>query len=574
LRRNLPPWRARSPPLSLIREVFFVAHARRKGEEPMNEFMARIVAQVRELWTNLSHPQRLWAGILGIGTLLLLISVIFVAQRTVWVELGSFEPQMGAQIKTELDKRGYRPGVDYKFENDARTVYVDARLRNEVILALNEKGLIGNTERGFRIFDDFDITQTDYEQRLKTLEALKSEMRHMIRGYAQVEDVAISVPHIENQSLFIEKETLQSAAVMITLKPGASLTDDQIKAVRNLIAAGFAGLKQDQITLTDQFANLLVPEDEESGRSTKQARVITETSRAFENDIRKVLGPVLGSDKFTVSVNAEFDWDNVKVNMIEHSSPGFDQLKVSEQEKNENLEGQGLRPGGEPGTSSNTPPVYNSVSNIGPIKYSNAERIVNYLANQTITDRIKSPQIKRVTAAVAIDGTWKEMKDTDGKITRVYMARTAEEMDHIKALVQSTLSQNLDREDLVEVRNLPWDRTKEFAQVDAAMAREEFQRKLMLYGFLSTPLLLVLLLLYAAWRRHVKLREEELARQRELERQRALAAAEQGLAGEISLEDQERQEIQRRAASLARAKPKLVADLIRTWMAEDTPAAA
>jgi flagellar M-ring protein FliF len=540
----------------------------------MNEFFARVVAQVRELWNNLSRPQRYAAGALGLGTLVLLIGVIFFAQRTVWVELGTFETQMGSQIKTELDKNGYRPGVDYKFENDGRTAYVDARLRNEIILSLSGKGLIGNTERGFSIFDDFDITQTDYEQRLKTLEALKSEMRGMIRSLGQIEDVRISVPHIESQSLFIEKETPQTAAAVLTLKPGASLTDDQIKAVRNLIAGGFPGLKLEEITLTDQFANMLMPEDEEAGRSTKQTRIVTETSRTLENDIRKVLGPVLGSDKFTVAVNVEFDWDAVKINQTTYSSPGFDQLQVSRQTKNETLEGQGLRPGGEPGTSSNVPPVYNAVSNIGPIKYTNSEEIVNLLADQTVTDRIKSPYIKRVAAAVAIDGTWKEVKDTEGKVTRVYVPRTAVEMDHFKALVQSTLAQDLQRGDLVEVHNLPWDRTKEFAEIDAALAREEFQRKLMLYGLLSTPLLLVLVLLYAAWRRHVKLREEELARQRELERQRALAAAEAGLAGEISLEDQERQEIQRRAASLARAKPKLVADLIRTWMAEDAPATA
>ena len=195
------------------------------------------------------------------------------------------------------------------------------------------------------------------------------------------------------------------------------------------------------------------------------------------------------------------------------------------------------------------------------------------LSDKTVTERIQSPYVKRISAAVAIDGMWKEEKDTQNQVKRTYIARTAVEMDHLKAIVASAIGQNLQRGDVIEVRNTPWDRTKEWAQLDAIKEKEEFQRKLTLYGLLTAPFIVGLFFLYAAWRRHIRIREEELARKRELERQRALAEAEAGLAGEISLEDQERQEIQRRASSLARAKPKVVADLIRTWISEDAAAA-
>lgn len=539
----------------------------------MKDFFARIAVQARDAWKNLTSAQRIWAATLGGGAFVLLLAVIFMAQRTVWVELGTFEIQLAAQIKVELDNRGYTPNVHYKIVNDGRTIMIDAKIRNEALLGLGEKGLYGHAEKGFAIFNEFDITTTDYEQRLRTFEALKSEMRRMIRTYTQVADVSISVPRIEDQSIFIESEIPQTAAVVITLHPGTQLDDEQIRAIRGLIAGGFPGLTADKITLTDQFMRELKADDEEQGRSTKQTLVVRQTARSLEDDIRRILGPVLGNDKFTVSVNVEFDWDNVRINQENYSVPGFDQLKVSEQTEDERLTGQGIRPGGEPGVAANAPPVYQSIAQTGPIDYSRAERIVNYLADKTVTERIRSPFIKRISAAVAVDGIWQETKDTEGRVVRTYQPREREAMDHFKALVQSALGHNLNREDVVEVRNVPWDRTREFERLDALREKEEFRRRMMLYGLLSAPLLVGLLFLYAAWRRHVRLREEEMARERELERQRALAAAEAGLAGEISLEDQERQEIQRRAISLAWAKPKVVADLVRTWMAEDTPAA-
>lgn len=529
------------------------------------------------MWNGLSRQQRLIAGGVGAGTLLALIALLFLVNRTVWVELGTFEIPVAAQIRAELDRAGYRPEQEYRLTNGGRTILVDARIRNEAHLTLGEQGLFGQTEKGFTIFDEFDITTTDYEQRLRTLEALKSEMRRMIRQYSQVEDVSITVPPVEDQNIFSDKDTPRTAAVVLTLKPGTTLDDAQIRAIRGVIAAGFSDLKDVHINLTDNFMNPLVPSDEgdaQLGMGPKQIGIVKSTARGLEDAIRKVLGPVLGHDKFTVSVNVEFNWDNVQIAEKTFTSPGFEQLKESEQREEERLQGQGLRPGGEPGINANAPPVYNSIGNVGPVDYSRSEQVINYLANQTVTERIQSPFVKRISAAVAVDGIWRERVDTQGAFIRVYEERSADEMARIAALAKSALGQNLERQDVVEVQQVPYNREDEFKRIDAARAGADFQRRITIYTILAIPLLIGLAVLYAMWRKSVRLREEEMARNRELERQRALAAAEAGLAGEISLEDQERQEIQRRATSLARAKPQVVAELVRTWMAEEAPPAA
>lgn len=530
------------------------------------------------MWSRLSRPQKIWAGGLGAVTFLTFLILIFVANRTEFVELGTFDLQQAAQIKAELDRKGFKEKTDYELTNEGKTIMVSAEKRNEAHLALAGAGLFGHAEKGFQIFEEFNITTTDYEQKLRTVEALKSEMRSLIRSYSQVEDVSITVPYIENENIFENTRVPRTASVVLTLKTGSTLDNEQIKAIRSIIAGGFPGLEESNVRLTDNFMRpLLVEEDDQrvgGPMGTKQGMIVKKTEEELEEKIRTVLGPVLGNDKFSVSARVEFDWDNVHITDEKYGKTDFDQLKQGEQQEEEKLQGQGLRPGGEPGVNSNAPPTYNSVAGIGPVDYSRTEKIINYLADKTTTERIQSPFVKRISAAVAIDGTWKETTDSEGKVTRTYIPRTTDEMSKIEDLVRSAIGQRPDRDDDIKVHNLSWNHEAEFTSRDALRAAGEFQKKLTLYTLFSIPLILGLIMLYMMWRKSVRLREEEMARNRELERQRALASAEAGLAGEISLEDQERQEIQRRASSLARAKPQIVADLVRTWLAEEPPPAA
>lgn len=540
----------------------------------MREFFERLREQVLNAWSGLSKSQRIWVVALAGGTFAALVAVLFFATRPQFVELGRFDTQTAAQIRNALTDEGFVENTDFRTEvvGDRAIIQVNARRRNEISLFLSGEGLMGSPEKGFAIFEGFDLTTTDLEQKIKEIEALKSELRRMIRSYEQVEDVSITFPRVE-ESLFSDEEIPQTASAVLTLKPGAKLEDEQIKAVRNLIASGFPGLDPDNITLTDQFMNPLIPS--ESGPDAvraKQQVIQRETAEEFERRIRTVLGPVLGADKFTVTVYTEFNWDAVTQHVTEYTSPGFEQLIESQQTEDEELHGEGIRPGGEPGVAANAPPVYNAVAGVGPVDYKRAERVVNYLSNKSVTERIQSPFIKRVTAAVAIDGIWKTKTDTQGNIVRTYEARDPAFIEDVRELVKSALGEHPERQDRIVVRQIQWDRTAQFAYEDRLREEEAFKRKLMYGALIAIPATALIFFAFAVWNRRRILREQELARQRELERQRALAAAEAGLEGTITLEEQERMEIQRRAQAVARQKPTVVADLLRTWLSEDRAA--
>jgi len=70
--------------------------------------------------------------------------------------------------------------------------------------------------------------------------------------------------------------------------------------------------------------------------------------------------------------------------------------------------------------------------------------------------------------------------------------------------------------------------------------------------------------------RRRRIREEQLALEQQRMREAALRAAEEeGIDVELSLEEKARLELQQNAVNLARERPDDVAQLLRTWLAEE-----
>jgi len=70
--------------------------------------------------------------------------------------------------------------------------------------------------------------------------------------------------------------------------------------------------------------------------------------------------------------------------------------------------------------------------------------------------------------------------------------------------------------------------------------------------------------------RRRRIREEQLALEQQRMREAALRAAEEeGIDIELSLEEKARLELQQNAVNLARERPDDVAQLLRTWLAEE-----
>lgn len=228
-----------------------------------------------------------------------------------------------------------------------------------------------------------------------------------------------------------------------------------------------------------------------------------------------------------------------------------------------------------------TPPAYQDLEGLVG-RWNNTEARVNNEVNSRHIIEEKSPEIVRITASVAIDGTWAWTYNAkgdvelspDGRIIREYSPVDAEELATARELVEHAIGYDPDRGDSVSVRHLQFDRSEQFSAEDARFQRQQQVQLIILYVLIGIAVLLVSFIVFRLVSREIerrkRLREEELARQHQAMREAALRSAEEESAEvEMSVEDRARMELEEQAINVAREHPEDVAQLVRTWLMEE-----
>jgi flagellar M-ring protein FliF len=84
--------------------------------------------------------------------------------------------------------------------------------------------------------------------------------------------------------------------------------------------------------------------------------------------------------------------------------------------------------------------------------------------------------VDRLTVAVMIDGIYKEIENAEGILEEVYEPRPQDDIDRITAIVKSAVGFDSQRNDQIEVVNIPFDRTTISVEQDKLdqMIRRDF----------------------------------------------------------------------------------------------------
>lgn len=310
------------------------------------------------------------------------------------------------------------------------------------------QGLPKTSKVGFELFDKSSFGITDFEQQIKYLRALEGELAKTIESLNAVDSAKVNIA-LPKESVFVEKEVLPTASVVIKLKPNMILTPKQIKGIKYLVAAAVPKLKPENVKIVDQYGNLL-GENDELTQNNELLKVELEyrkrMEKALEEKIVSILAPIIGGkDRVVAKVNVDVDFSQVKSTSTIYSP---DNVVRSEQTLEESREGYKPKEvGGVPGAVSNIGPVQGIKSNEIKEKYTKSQTTTNYEISTTIKD-VKEPlaKIKRITAAVVVDGRYKKEK---GKIVFVPLDKI--ELVNIENLVKNTIGFNKKRGDSVSV---------------------------------------------------------------------------------------------------------------------------
>jgi flagellar M-ring protein FliF len=81
---------------------------------------------------------------------------------------------------------------------------------------------------------------------------LQQDLQNAIKTFSSISDAVVSLTLPEKSVFLIEDQTSNaSAAVLLTLKPGASLSDGNVRAIAELVKNSVPDIQDDSISIID-----------------------------------------------------------------------------------------------------------------------------------------------------------------------------------------------------------------------------------------------------------------------------------------------------------------------------------
>jgi len=421
-----------------------------------------LFSQLVTLYTKLTKQQKIIIAVAVVGIVAFLIFLVLYTSKTTKdtrneVLFSSLSSQDAAKVIEQLEK----DGVPYVLQdNNIIKVPKDKVYKERITIA--SMGIPKDRGVGFELFDNQEFGATSFDQNVKYLRALEGELSRTINALAPVESASVSLA-IPKETLFVSKEVEPSASVMIILIEGAKLSAKQVRGIKNLVSYAVPKLKPSSVMLVNSDGETLGDENEmaQMGElSVVQQKYKTKEEKKRQKKIIEVISPFVGGSKKVVAqVTIDFDF-SIKNSTSEVYDP--ENVVRSEQVSEEKREGsKPAKVGGVPGTVSNIGPVQGLKSNKTSEKYTKNTGTTNYEVGKTVsTVKSQFARIKRISAAVIVDGKYKQKVDADGNPMEEleYSPLQDSDLEALTSLVSRSIGIDETRGDKISVKNLQFKR--------------------------------------------------------------------------------------------------------------------
>jgi flagellar M-ring protein FliF len=345
--------------------------------------------------------------------------------------------------------------VPYKIENES-VIKVPKDIVYEQRIKIAALGIPKNSRVGFELFDTQEFGATSFDQNIKYLRALEGELASTVEALNPIDKAKVHIA-LPKDSVFVSKQIPPTASVIVHLKENMMLNPKQVRGIKGLISASVAKLQPENVKIVNEHGDPLGENDDltiSTELASTQLQYKKDYERLYEKKIKEMLGEFVGGPSSVVAkVTIDFDFTK-----IDTQKETFDPNNIvrSEQVMEENREGYKYRDiGGVPG----------AVSNIGPVKgiddgdkketYNKSQAMTNYeISKQVENIRGQFATIKRVTAAVVVDGKYKlKLDEESGNEVLDYTKREDAEIEAITKLVKQAIGFSEARSDEVTVSN-------------------------------------------------------------------------------------------------------------------------
>lgn len=399
--------------------------------------LAPIASRARSLWAS-PAVQQARPALLVIALLAIAALAYFSLRQPNWRPL---YPGLAEADAAAVSDALAAANFDYRINQDSGTVEVPAGDAARARILLAGQGLPKASAAASQALADMPLGASRSVEAARLKQALERELAASVEAIDGVKAARVHVAAPE-PSVFIRDRAAPSASVFVTLAPGRSLAEAQVRAVIWLVATSVPGLASDRVSVVDQSGALL------SAGVSGDAQHLAYQQR-LESLVRerlvKLLTPMLGPGRFTAEVAADVDFSQNEAASERFQPAGT----VRSEQTSRNAEGAPPAAAGIPGALTNTVPQAAQVTGNPPavpapaavggnVTSETAARNFEIGKDVSVT-RAGAPRLKRLSVAVVLDAA------AVGK-------GGAKELANIQRLVRGAMGFDAARGDLVEVQ--------------------------------------------------------------------------------------------------------------------------
>lgn len=407
-------------------------------------------------WMRLSPGRQL--GVL----LAFAVSVAIAVAVVLWAQAPSYDllfsnvaEKDAGEILEALDKLG----VDYQVEPGSGAIMVPSGSSRELKLKLAAQGLPRSASLGYELLDkDTGFGTSKSVEAMRFQRALEGEIALTIQTIQNIKSAKVLLA-LPVQSVFVRERKKPSASVIVELYQGRSLEKEQIESIVHLVASSVPLMEPGQVTVVDHKGRLLNSKDtpEDISLTAKQFEYKKNIEEHLRGRIENILTPLVGVDGMRAQISADVDF-SVTEKTQEMFNPDLPALRSEQTQEDVNAlnKVQGV-----PGALSNQPPPTGVAPEVasGQEKQASVESgsgsssksaTRNYELDKTITHtRLATGALRRLSVAVVVDD---KRVNVDGNWTQ--QPYSQEDINQLRDLVKQAVGYDSSRGDQVTVTNV------------------------------------------------------------------------------------------------------------------------
>lgn len=245
--------------------------------------------------------------------------------------------------------------IAYRINPDNGQVLVTENKLSQARMALAAKGITAATPDGYELMDKEEMLgSSQFIQNVRYKRSLEGELAKSIMALDPVESARVHLGLSESSSFVLTNKPNSSASVVLQLRYGKQLDEQQVASIVQLVSGSVPGMTANSVRVVDQAGNLLSdgvagPDGSMAGKRLGED-VMQRIREDTNKNISSLLTSLVGAGNYRISVAPTVDLSRIEETQ---ERLGKDPLVSDEQLSQENTTNEMAF--GIPGSLSNRP---------------------------------------------------------------------------------------------------------------------------------------------------------------------------------------------------------------------------